>query len=155
MDVDVGGTPEPEGLPNDTARDGESDEIVRQLEKGLPRWEGFGDMGWMDEVDPVRLYSNFLIYVGLTAFRIDIWRLCSPSQDTRTQGTCVSLFLAENLTQHQSANSGVRLAATLEAVPEDTVVPELPFNVSILWHELSSSLMHNICSSHYHFRCWR
>lgn len=53
MDVDVGGTPEPENMLNDTARDGESDEIIRQLEKGLPRWEGFGDVGWMEEVDPV------------------------------------------------------------------------------------------------------
>ncbi|EMD41459.1 hypothetical protein CERSUDRAFT_110034 [Gelatoporia subvermispora B] len=50
MEVDVGGTPEPEVVANDTPRDPESDEIVRQLEKGLPRWEGFADVGWMEEV---------------------------------------------------------------------------------------------------------
>ena len=33
-------------------RDGESDEIVRELEKGLTKWKGFEDIGWMDEVGP-------------------------------------------------------------------------------------------------------
>ncbi|EIN13357.1 hypothetical protein PUNSTDRAFT_78873 [Punctularia strigosozonata HHB-11173 SS5] len=37
------------------ARDGESESIIRQLEKGLPRWEGFGDQGWMDDVPNERL----------------------------------------------------------------------------------------------------
>jgi hypothetical protein len=50
MDVDVGGTPEPETLgADDMAHDGESDLIVQQLERGLPRWEGFGDFGWLEE----------------------------------------------------------------------------------------------------------
>ncbi len=50
MDVDVGGTPEPESMGvDDMARDGESDLVVQQLERGLPRWEGFGDAGWMKE----------------------------------------------------------------------------------------------------------
>ena len=50
MDVDVGGTPEPENMgADDMARDGESDLVVQQLERGLPRWEGFGDFGWMKE----------------------------------------------------------------------------------------------------------
>jgi chromatin structure-remodeling complex subunit RSC1/2 len=50
MDVDVGGTPEPEGMgADDMARDGESDLVVQQLERGLPRWEGLGDFGWMKE----------------------------------------------------------------------------------------------------------
>jgi len=45
MDVDVGGTPE----PDDMARDGESDLVVQQLDRGLPRWEGLGDFGWLKE----------------------------------------------------------------------------------------------------------
>lgn len=32
-------------------RDPESEEIVKQLEKGLPRWPGFGEFGWMEEGD--------------------------------------------------------------------------------------------------------
>jgi len=50
MDVDVGGTPEPESMGvDDMARDGESDLVVQQLERGLPRWEGLGDFGWLKE----------------------------------------------------------------------------------------------------------
>ena len=33
-------------------RDGESDEIMRTFEKRLPKWKGFDDIGWMDEVEP-------------------------------------------------------------------------------------------------------
>jgi chromatin structure-remodeling complex subunit RSC1/2 len=61
MDVDVSGmTPEPNGQGDDVGmgvgmeRDRES-EIVRQLEKGLRRWQGFGEKGWMEEVNPVSL----------------------------------------------------------------------------------------------------
>jgi hypothetical protein len=28
----------------------QSEEIVKQLEKGLPKWPGFGEEGWMKEV---------------------------------------------------------------------------------------------------------
>jgi chromatin structure-remodeling complex subunit RSC1/2 len=50
MDVDVGGTPEPESMgADDMARDGESDLVVQQLERGLPRWEGLADVGWLKE----------------------------------------------------------------------------------------------------------
>ena len=31
-------------------RDGESDEIMRALEKWLSKWREFDDIGWMDEV---------------------------------------------------------------------------------------------------------
>jgi len=52
MDVDVGGTPEPEGMgADDMARDGESDLVVQQLERGLPRWEGLADFGWLKEME--------------------------------------------------------------------------------------------------------
>jgi chromatin structure-remodeling complex subunit RSC1/2 len=50
MDMDVGGTPEPESMgADDMARDGESDLVVQQLERGLPRWENLGDFGWWKE----------------------------------------------------------------------------------------------------------
>ncbi|KZT64027.1 hypothetical protein DAEQUDRAFT_733167 [Daedalea quercina L-15889] len=91
MDVDVGGTPEPEGPSHDGTRDAEADEIVRQLEKGLPRWEGFGDAGWMNEADPSR---HVAIVQAISGF--------------------------------QDAATGARLAASLEAVPEE--VPGLPFS---------------------------
>lgn len=58
MDVDVGGTPEPENTAPESARDGESDEIVRQLEKGLPRWEGFAGVGWTQNLAAVRQFIH-------------------------------------------------------------------------------------------------
>lgn len=102
VDIDVGGTPEPEGLPTDTARDEESEEIVKQLEKGLPRWDGFADVGWMEEVDP---------------------------------GRYLAIVLA--IKNHEDQN-GTRLAASLEAVPEEATIPEFPYNVP-----LSLSLIEN------------
>ncbi|GLB36753.1 putative bromo adjacent homology domain containing protein [Lyophyllum shimeji] len=36
-------------------RDPEGDEIVRQLEKGLPRWPGFGEEGWTEDVSQERM----------------------------------------------------------------------------------------------------
>lgn len=61
MDVDVQGmSPEPDphadataGAPAGEDRDGDSEAIVRQLEKTLPRWDGFGDLGWMSEASQV------------------------------------------------------------------------------------------------------
>ncbi|KAM5534374.1 hypothetical protein V8D89_011967 [Ganoderma adspersum] len=55
MDVDIGGTPEPEPVMQDLARDGESQDIIRQLEKGLPRWQGFADVGWAEDITSDRM----------------------------------------------------------------------------------------------------
>ena len=59
MDVDVHGmSPEPDTTAGPTAgqdRDGDNEAIIRQLEKSLPPWEGFGDLGWMSEASQVRL----------------------------------------------------------------------------------------------------
>lgn len=63
MDLDVNGmSPEPEGQSEEAAMGsvagdggGDNDAIIRQLEGSLPRWEGFGDSGWMSEVSKVRI----------------------------------------------------------------------------------------------------
>lgn len=60
MDVEMGGTPEPETTAQDMALDGESDAIVQQLEKGLPRWEGFGDAGWTNDIPQVN-FQQFTV----------------------------------------------------------------------------------------------
>ncbi|KAF8174741.1 RSC complex protein [Pholiota molesta] len=63
MDVDVV-SPDSDGQDEDAGafradRDPQSEEIVKQLEKGLPRWPGFGDEGWMGDVNPER-YSDIV-----------------------------------------------------------------------------------------------
>ncbi|KAI6137126.1 hypothetical protein F5141DRAFT_995662 [Pisolithus sp. B1] len=63
MDVDVNDmSPEPEGQSEEAGMgsvagdgDGDSETIIRQLEQSLPRWEGFGDSGWMSEINKDRL----------------------------------------------------------------------------------------------------
>ncbi|KAI0085714.1 hypothetical protein BDY19DRAFT_896215 [Irpex rosettiformis] len=57
MDVDVGGTPEPETVAMETALDGEGDAIVQQLERSLPRWEGFANVGWSRDIPQDRFLS--------------------------------------------------------------------------------------------------
>ncbi|KAF9466917.1 RSC complex protein [Collybia nuda] len=59
MDIDIM-SPEPDGQGDEAQgltieRDAESEEIVRQLEKGLPRWPGFGDQGWTDTITAERI----------------------------------------------------------------------------------------------------
>jgi chromatin structure-remodeling complex subunit RSC1/2 len=56
-------TPEPDILGDTNLaveRNEENEEIVRQLEKGLPRWPGFGEEGWSDGISQVRSYFTYL-----------------------------------------------------------------------------------------------
>ena len=53
---DDGDGQEEGGVSFHPERDPLSEEIVKQLEKGLPRWPGLGEYGWMQEVKPVRLF---------------------------------------------------------------------------------------------------
>ncbi|KAH7884088.1 hypothetical protein F5I97DRAFT_1813837 [Phlebopus sp. FC_14] len=78
LDIDVNGmSPEPEGQPEDIGtgsvvgegRDGDNEAIIRQLEKSLPRWEGFGDLGWMSEVSKDQLSE---IVVAIKSHKDDI-----------------------------------------------------------------------------------
>ena len=50
-------------------RDGERDGIVRALEKGLPKWKGFADIGWMDED-----HRDCVRY--LQGYRVSLFVLC-------------------------------------------------------------------------------
>jgi hypothetical protein len=63
-DVDIdGGTPEPEVTDNNT-REAQSDAIVKQLEKGLPGWEGFGDGGWSTNFGEVNSSLRVLVFAS-------------------------------------------------------------------------------------------
>ncbi|KAF4584606.1 hypothetical protein EYR38_001835 [Pleurotus pulmonarius] len=56
-DMDVQGGDSEAGP--DTGRNPGDDEIIRQLEKGLPKWPGASDKGWMHEVSPDK-YSEIV-----------------------------------------------------------------------------------------------
>jgi len=59
MDVDIMSDdgPEEDFIQVIGERDAQSDEIVRQLEKGLPRWPGFGEDGWSSHLNLVCIRS--------------------------------------------------------------------------------------------------
>jgi chromatin structure-remodeling complex subunit RSC1/2 len=61
MDIDVErGSPEPEGgAGEEEARDEDTHAIVSQLERGLPGWPGFDDVGWSEELREVSAISIF------------------------------------------------------------------------------------------------
>ena len=67
MDVDIM-TPEYDVQGNDGTtgpemeRDSEGEEIVKQLEKGLPQWSGFGEEGWMQEDFSVSLVHYMRVF---------------------------------------------------------------------------------------------
>ncbi len=68
MEVDVVAEDEgqeEEGQRNRPERDPLSEEIVKQLEKGLPRWSGFAEEGWMGDVTTVSWYflSKCVAYI--------------------------------------------------------------------------------------------
>jgi len=44
---------------NETSRVAQSDEIVKQLEKSVPRWEGFGLGGWSTTIQLVRISFSY------------------------------------------------------------------------------------------------
>lgn len=54
------GQQEGAGVGMGMERDDDSDEIVRALEKSLPRWGGYEDVGWMSEVSHVSI-SIFIV----------------------------------------------------------------------------------------------
>ncbi|KAL5518380.1 hypothetical protein ACEPAH_62 [Sanghuangporus vaninii] len=103
MDVDVGGGPSDNegeaenygysGPMSTVTRDAESDDIVWQLERALPRWEGYGDKGWLDGVDLDR---------------------------------CAELVHA--IRSHKDIVSNTRVAASLDAIPEDIAIKNLSFS---------------------------
>ena len=51
--------------------DGRSDEIVRALEKGLSKWKGLEDIGWIDEVRP----RDRTRYQELQGYRVSLFVL--------------------------------------------------------------------------------
>ena len=68
MDVDIGGGPSDNEGETETygyqgpmsmlMRDPQSDDIVWQLERGLPRWPGYGDEGWLENTSLVRMFGS-------------------------------------------------------------------------------------------------
>lgn len=119
-----------------TERDPESEEIVRQLEKGLPRWPGFGDQGWMKEGTSVCIQtfhkSKLLAYFffPLWGIRIKCLNLYKLSRTTKTSRTFVLLFRLSPL-GCKPLFSGNKPFVSLEAIPEESTIPYLSYTTRL------------------------
>lgn len=82
-DMDVQGGDSEAGP--DTSRNPGDDEIIRQLEKGLPKWPGASDKGWMHEVSPVGVLACVLMTSSPPpGYRTGTPRLYTLSRLTKT-----------------------------------------------------------------------
>jgi hypothetical protein len=129
-DVDVV-SPESDGQDDEGAafqaeRDPQSEEIVNQLEKGLPRWPGFGEEGWMKEVHPVSRFHCLRGVCSDLEVRNAIRILYMPLRRSRMWCTLELPFL---------------LDLTERLLP---VVTELPFASNLC---LKSHRLHCICQA--------
>lgn len=50
-----------QGPQTAVTRDAESDDIVWQLERGLPRWPGYSEKGWYEDQNLVRMSREFFL----------------------------------------------------------------------------------------------
>lgn len=134
-------TPEPQEQENEShswespARDDESAEIVRQLERGLPRWEGGHNRGWMDDFPGVMIYFVFLCKIGLLSnHALRMLQASTLKFSDCSKGTKTPCKPTQLLGQHRSMDvrRGQRPWSSLEEVPEDAQVKDLSFNVHVL-----------------------
>jgi len=116
VDID-GGISESEPT-NETSRVAQSDEIVKQLEKSVPRWEGFGPGGWTITIQLVRFYPlsfpGSCLDEGVQADALLIVEQIRDYKDARY----ALAFAFRDLVIPTHPYSGVRLSAVLDAVPD-------------------------------------
>lgn len=109
IEVDIMSPDDGNGDDMVAERDPESEEIVKQLEKGLPRWPGFGEEGWMEETPSVGFF--FLrTYARLDLLwndRIGFWNSYRPSRIIKTLCMlfCFAVSFEEVLTRCIAAAS--------------------------------------------------
>ncbi|KAF8168499.1 hypothetical protein B0H34DRAFT_779785 [Crassisporium funariophilum] len=89
-------------------RDPQSEEIVKQLEKGLPRWAGFGEEGWMSDMHPERfadIVHTIKSYKDVIGNRLAVCLETIPDESSPTlhlsSTTPISLKQIETRTRHK------------------------------------------------------
>lgn len=87
-EVDIDGAMSESESANENSRIAQSEEIVKQLEKSVPRWEGFGPGGWSTTIKLVYLPACRPGYHILTWGSRQMLSQSSRKYGvTRTQGT--------------------------------------------------------------------
>ncbi|KDR68767.1 hypothetical protein GALMADRAFT_256616 [Galerina marginata CBS 339.88] len=89
-------------------RDPQSEEIVKQLEKGLPRWPGFGENGWIDDINPERfsdIVHGLKSYKDIIGNRLAVCLESLPEESSPTlhlsSTTPISLKQIETRAKHK------------------------------------------------------
>ena len=103
---------------NETSRVAQSDEIVKQLEKSVPRWDGFGPGGWTISIQLVRLSppSSPRAYLDKAA-QADALLIVEQIRDYKDARYAL-VSACKNLVIPTHPYSGARLSAILDAVPD-------------------------------------
>ena len=95
VDIDGGLSESEPANENSRMAQSQSDEIVKQLEKSVPRWEGFGPGGWSTTIQMVRLPLPYPWHLSLLrSIRQTRYRLLSKYGSTRTQGLSRKLSIS-------------------------------------------------------------
>lgn len=88
-EVDIDGGMSESEPANENSRMAQSEEIVKQLEKSVPRWEGFGPGGWSTTIQLVCFPpSRPWHHVSTRGSRRTLCQLFSKYGITRMQSTC-------------------------------------------------------------------
>lgn len=103
----------------DDEQDDESAKLMRHLDSTLPKWPGFEEEGWLEEPPSVRPLAIHPIPFLMAAIAI-VCRIASYYQEPQRHFVRQSLLY---LYHSYPPFSGNRLAAALEAVPEQTTMP--------------------------------
>ncbi|KAF9042166.1 hypothetical protein BJ165DRAFT_1415950 [Panaeolus papilionaceus] len=132
IEVDVV-SPDSDGQEDDSTshrneRDPYSEEIVKQLEKGLPRWLGFGEEGWMAELHPER-YSDLVhiikSYKDIVGNRLATALEAIPEESS---STAISLKSVETRARHKMYKSSKEFDMDMARI----------FERARRWHEPST-----------------
>lgn len=110
MDVDImsdvdGGGDEMSAI---IERDPESEEIVKQLEKGLPRWPGFGEEGWTQDISPERIVEIVHViksYKDVVGTRVAVALEAVPEESTIPYLSYTSPLSLKIIENHARAKS--------------------------------------------------
>ena len=116
-EVDIDGGMSESEPTGETSRVPQSDEIVRQLEKSVPRWEGFGPAGWSTTIQLVRFFSSPRVPILNKAVQADALPIVEQIRDYK-DARCAPSFVCKNLTIPTHLYSGTRLSTILDVVPD-------------------------------------
>lgn len=124
-------SPEPEIEP---AKPAEANELIRRLEKGMPKWKGLHDLGWMPEVEGVSICR---VIPEMSAHKPQDMHLHFTSILHLLKGYKDARFVRASCKRfsYLTVSSGHRPSDNVEDVPEESTVRDLSYTVTSFRYE--------------------